>query len=91
MSGKTVDEQVNVVGRRAQRSEGRERPVEVGAVFGEGGGAAFVLIYLGFVFLIGAAVMLAELSLGRATQRNPAGSENRQTNESPVTRRCWLR
>jgi NSS family neurotransmitter:Na+ symporter len=43
-------------------------------VVGEGGGAAFVLIYLGFVFLIGAAVMLAELALGRHTQRNPVGA-----------------
>ncbi len=43
-------------------------------VVGEGGGAAFVLIYLGFVFVIGAAVMLAELALGRSTQRNPAGA-----------------
>jgi NSS family neurotransmitter:Na+ symporter len=41
---------------------------------GEGGGAAFVIIYLGFVFLIGAAVMLAELALGRHTQRNPVGA-----------------
>ena len=43
-------------------------------VVGEGGGAAFVLIYLGFVFLIGAAVMLGELALGRHTQRNPVGA-----------------
>jgi NSS family neurotransmitter:Na+ symporter len=43
-------------------------------VVGEGGGAAFVLIYLGFVFLIGAAVMLAELALGRHTHRNPVGA-----------------
>lgn len=43
-------------------------------VVGEGGGAAFVLIYLGFVFLIGAAVMLGELALGRHTERNPVGA-----------------
>ena len=41
---------------------------------GEGGGAAFVVIYLGFVFLLGAAVMLAELALGRHTDRNPVGA-----------------
>lgn len=41
-------------------------------VVGENGGAAFVLIYLGFVFLIGAPVMLAELSLGRSTGMSPA-------------------
>ena len=43
-------------------------------VVGENGGGAFVLIYLGFVFLIGAPVMLAELSLGRRTARNPVGA-----------------
>ncbi len=41
---------------------------------GEGGGAAFVVIYLGFVFLLGAAVMLAELALGRHTDRNAVGA-----------------
>ena len=41
---------------------------------GEGGGAAFVVIYLGFVFLLGAAVMLAELALGRRTDRNAVGA-----------------
>jgi len=43
-------------------------------VVGENGGAAFVLIYLGFVFLIGAPVMLSELALGRRTERNPVGA-----------------
>jgi len=43
-------------------------------VVGENGGAAFVMVYLAFVFLIGAPVMLAELSLGRKTQRNPVGA-----------------
>jgi NSS family neurotransmitter:Na+ symporter len=43
-------------------------------VVGENGGAAFVLVYLAFVFLIGAPVMLAELSLGRHTERNPVGA-----------------
>ncbi len=41
---------------------------------GEGGGGAFVLLYLLFVVLIGIPVMLAELSVGRATQRNPVGA-----------------
>ena len=43
-------------------------------VVGENGGAAFVVIYLAFVFLIGAAVMLGELALGRRTERNAAGA-----------------
>lgn len=41
---------------------------------GESGGGAFVLIYLGFVFLIGVPVVLAELSIGRKTERNPVGA-----------------
>ncbi|MGD8727166.1 MAG: sodium-dependent transporter, partial [Gemmatimonadales bacterium] len=46
-------------------------------VVGENGGAAFVLIYLGFVFLVGAPVMLAELSLGRGTGTSPVTSFKR--------------
>ena len=38
------------------------------------GGAAFLLVYLGCVALIGAPVMLAELTIGRRTQRNPVGA-----------------
>lgn len=41
---------------------------------GEGGGGAFVLIYLFFVFLIGTPVMVAELALGRRGQKSPIGS-----------------
>ena len=39
-----------------------------------GGGAAFLLIYLVAVVFIGAPVMLAELAIGRRTQRNPVGA-----------------
>ena len=42
-------------------------------VTGENGGAAFVLIYILCVFLIGFPVMIAELSLGRKTKKNPVG------------------
>ena len=38
------------------------------------GGAAFLLVYLVSVALIGAPVMLAELTIGRAAQRNPVGA-----------------
>jgi len=38
------------------------------------GGAAFLLIYLLCVIVIGAPVMLAELSIGRRTQLNPVGA-----------------
>lgn len=43
-------------------------------VAGESGGGAFVLIYLVCVVFIALPVMLLEISLGRATQRNPVGA-----------------
>jgi NSS family neurotransmitter:Na+ symporter len=43
-------------------------------VAGQNGGAAFLVIYLVAVALIGAPVMLAELIIGRKTQRNPVGA-----------------
>ena len=43
-------------------------------VAGENGGAAFVLIYILFVVLIGLPVMIAELSIGRNTEKNPVGA-----------------
>lgn len=43
-------------------------------VAGQNGGAAFLLIYLAAVTFIGAPVMLAELIVGRRTQRNPVGA-----------------
>lgn len=41
---------------------------------GRSGGAAFVLVYLLCVLLIGLPIMLAELAIGRRTQRNPVGA-----------------
>ena len=41
---------------------------------GQHGGAAFVLIYLLFVVAIGIPVILAELSIGRKTERNAVGA-----------------
>lgn len=43
-------------------------------IAGENGGGAFLLIYLGFIILIGLPVMLSELAIGRHTQRNPFGA-----------------
>jgi NSS family neurotransmitter:Na+ symporter len=43
-------------------------------VAGANGGAAFLVIYLIAVAFIGAPVMLAELIIGRRTQRNPVGA-----------------
>jgi NSS family neurotransmitter:Na+ symporter len=45
-------------------------PTTVGA----NGGAAFVLLYLGCVFLICAPIMLAELALGRKAKKDPVGA-----------------
>jgi len=38
------------------------------------GGAAFLIIYLAFVVLVCFPVMLAEIAMGRAAQKNPVGS-----------------
>ncbi|MEM6299175.1 MAG: sodium-dependent transporter, partial [Bacteroidota bacterium] len=45
-------------------------PFEVG----NGGGAAFVLMYLAFCFLLCFPVLVAEIAIGRKTQRNPVGA-----------------
>ncbi|HHX03688.1 MAG TPA: sodium-dependent transporter [Tissierellia bacterium] len=41
---------------------------------GANGGGAFILIYLGFIFLIGSTVMLAEFTVGRMTQKAAVGA-----------------
>ncbi|GAP69239.1 sodium:neurotransmitter symporter family [Bacteroidales bacterium 6E] len=43
-------------------------------VAGENGGAAFLLIYIGFVIVIGVPVMLSEFVIGRSAQQNAFGS-----------------
>lgn len=43
-------------------------------ITGQNGGAAFVLIYLAIVFIIGFSVMLAEMAIGRKAQLNAVGS-----------------
>jgi NSS family neurotransmitter:Na+ symporter len=43
-------------------------------VTGENGGGAFVLIYLACIILIGFPIMLAELTLGRNTQKSAIGA-----------------
>ncbi len=40
----------------------------------DNGGAAFLFIYLVCAFLIGFPVMVAEITIGRSTQRNPVGA-----------------
>jgi len=43
---------------------------------GANGGAVFVLVFLACCFLIGVPVMIAEITLGRHTERNPVGTFN---------------
>lgn len=40
-------------------------------VLGENGGGAFFLVYMAFILLLGIPLMLTEMSIGRAGQRNP--------------------
>ena len=47
-------------------------PYEVG----QGGGAAFVVIYLLFCFILCFPVMVTEIAIGRKTQKNPVGAFN---------------
>ncbi|MCP4724789.1 MAG: sodium-dependent transporter, partial [bacterium] len=44
---------------------------------GDNGGAVFVFVFLIFCFFIGYPVMIAELTLGRHTQKNPVGMFNK--------------
>ncbi|MFW5793286.1 MAG: sodium-dependent transporter [Bacteroidota bacterium] len=46
-------------------------------VAGENGGGAFLLIYLGFILLLGIPVMMSEFAIGRRGQRNAFGSFKR--------------
>ncbi len=43
-------------------------------VTGQNGGAAFVLVYLAIIFVLGFSVMLAEMAIGRKAQLNAVGS-----------------
>jgi NSS family neurotransmitter:Na+ symporter len=45
-------------------------------VTGQNGGAAFVLVYLACVFLIGVPIIMAELAMGRMAQLSPIGTIN---------------
>jgi len=52
---------------------------------GDNGGAIFVIVFLVCCFLIGYPVMIAELTLGRHTEKNPVGMFNRLSGG----RRLW--
>jgi len=49
----------------------------------ENGGGAFLIVYLILCFMVGYPVMVAELSIGRATNRNPFGAF-RQLHSNPI-------
>ena len=46
-------------------------------ITGEYGGGAFVLVYLGCVLIVGLPLMLAEVTIGRASERSPVGAFTR--------------
>ncbi len=54
-------------------------------VMAENGGAAFLFIYVLLVFIIGFPVMVAELSIGRRTQKNPVGAFKALSNNKLFT------
>ncbi len=43
-------------------------------VVGQYGGAAFILMYLFFLFMVGIPVLISEILIGRSTQTSPAGA-----------------
>ena len=59
-------------------------------VTGENGGAAFLLIYLGFVAVIGLPLMIAELALGRRAGADAVGAFERGEEHSPWRHAGWL-
>jgi len=58
-------------------------PIETG----RNGGAAFILIYIGCIFLIGLPVMLSEFVIGRSSQANTAGAYRKL---APGTQWKWV-
>ena len=54
-------------------------PTEVG----KGGGAAFILIYLGFIFLLAMPVMISEFVIGRTSRSNAVGAFQRLSPGKP--------
>ena len=53
---------------------------------GESGGGAFVIFYIGCVFLLGLPLLLAEIFIGRAGQTDAIGSIRRVAEESKVSK-----
>ena len=59
-------------------------------VTGENGGAAFYLIYIGCIFLVGIPVMLAEILIGRHSRRNAVGAFSSMKPDTPWSAVGWL-
>ena len=60
-------------------------------IAGENGGGIFVLIYLGFIALIGLPIMIAEVAIGRETQKSPVGAfQDMSKPRSPWAGIGWL-
>lgn len=60
-------------------------------ITGENGGAAFLLLYVAFVLLLGIPVMMAEILIGRAGRRSPMASLGYLAGEARrSTRWRWL-
>lgn len=58
---------------------------------GENGGAAFVIVYIGFIALIGLPVLIAELTVGRRGQLSPTNSIRKIAEESGSSSRWgWV-
>ena len=51
--------------------------MEISIYTGKYGGGAFVLVYLFFLFILGLPIVVAEFSVGRASQRSIATSFNK--------------
>jgi len=55
-------------------------------VAGQNGGAAFLIIYVGFVLLLGVPVMMAELAMGRRGGGSPVASMRKLAKEAGASR-----
>ena len=59
-------------------------------ITGENGGGAFVLVYLLCILLVGLPIMVAEVLLGKMTQRAPVGAFSELAPKSPWVGVGWL-
>jgi NSS family neurotransmitter:Na+ symporter len=59
-------------------------------ITGQYGGAAFIFLYIGCVLAVGIPLMIAEILIGRKTQRNPVGAFRKLRPGSPWVLTGWL-